>query len=270
MKIIDCFIFYNELDMLKYRLNILNKYVDFFVIVECKYTFSGKEKKLFFEENKEVFEPFNDKIIHVVLNDIPYKYPNIDYEKKQQWDNESFNRNGIKIGINRIANVLTDNDIIVLSDVDEIPDPLFLKKIKDKELIIRGGISLKQDFYYYNLNTKHLSSWYSSKMMTVKGYKILKKSFQDLRDYKFKKTNIVCGWHLSYFGDAEFIKNKIQNFSHQEYNNNSYTNTDYIKEKVSKQIDLYGRNDVFLQISTKLNNYLPPEYDKYMSSYVLY
>ena len=77
-KIIDCFIFYNELDLLMYRLNILNNVVDCFIIVESKYTFSGKEKNLLYEENKHLFESFAHKIIHIVLCDFPYKYPNID------------------------------------------------------------------------------------------------------------------------------------------------------------------------------------------------
>ena len=57
MKIIDCFLFYNEIDLLNYRMNILNDVVDYFVIVESKYTFAGKEKKIYLEENKHLFHP---------------------------------------------------------------------------------------------------------------------------------------------------------------------------------------------------------------------
>ena len=67
MKIIDCFIFYNELELLNYRLNILYNIVDYFIIVESKYTFTGKEKELIFNENKERFSCFNDKIIYICL-----------------------------------------------------------------------------------------------------------------------------------------------------------------------------------------------------------
>ena len=77
MKIIDCFIFYNELDMLTYRLNILNDVVDYFVLVESNHTFVGKEKPLFYNENKHLFEKFNHKIIHIIVNDFPHKYPNV-------------------------------------------------------------------------------------------------------------------------------------------------------------------------------------------------
>ena len=67
MKIIDSFIFYNELDMLKYRLSLLNDYVDYFVLVESNYTHSGKLKELFYEKNKELFAEFNHKIVHKMI-----------------------------------------------------------------------------------------------------------------------------------------------------------------------------------------------------------
>ena len=92
IKIIDCFIFYNELDLLEYRLNILNDVVDYFVIVESTHTFVGKEKVLFFNENKHLFEKFNEKIIHIIVDDFPYKYPNINIHNNEQWKNEKFQR----------------------------------------------------------------------------------------------------------------------------------------------------------------------------------
>ena len=97
-KIIDCFIFFNELDLLKYRLNILDDVVDYFVLVESTHTHIGKEKPLFYNENKNMFEKFNHKIIHVIVDDFPYKYPNINIEKDEQWTNERFQRDCISRG----------------------------------------------------------------------------------------------------------------------------------------------------------------------------
>ena len=77
MKIIDSFIFYNELDLLNYRLSILNDFVDYFILVESTHTFTGYPKKLFYNENKKLFDKFNQKIIHIIVDDFPYKYPNI-------------------------------------------------------------------------------------------------------------------------------------------------------------------------------------------------
>ena len=113
-KIIDCFIFYNELELLTYRLNILNDFVDFFVLVESTLTFVGKEKPLFYQENKHLFEKFNDKIIHVVVDDFPYKNPNI--ESREQWENERFQRNCISRGLNKLS--LQNNDVNTNTDID--------------------------------------------------------------------------------------------------------------------------------------------------------
>ena len=99
MKVIDCFIFYNELDLLNYRLNILYDIVDYFIIVESTHTFVGKEKPLFYNENKHLFEKFNDKIIHIIVADFPHKYPNINISNGEQWNNERFQRDQIKKGI---------------------------------------------------------------------------------------------------------------------------------------------------------------------------
>jgi beta-1,4-mannosyl-glycoprotein beta-1,4-N-acetylglucosaminyltransferase len=96
MKIIDCFIFYNELDLLKYRLHILNNFVDYFVIIESRHTFSGKEKKLYYDDNKKSFEIYKDKIIHIIIDDMPFKLPFINISKNEQWENEYYQRKSIR------------------------------------------------------------------------------------------------------------------------------------------------------------------------------
>ena len=88
MKIIDSFIFYNEIDLLYYRLSILNEFIDKFILVESTLTFTGELKPLFYLENKNKFEKFNDKILHIIINDMPYKQPNINYNLNNQWANE--------------------------------------------------------------------------------------------------------------------------------------------------------------------------------------
>ena len=123
MKIIDCFIFYNELDLLYYRLSLLNDIVDYFIIVESTHTFTGIPKQLFYNENKEMYKEFNEKIIHIILEDFPFKVPNINIFTNQPWQNEYYQRNSIKKGIDVILDKLNDNDIILSSDLDEIPDP---------------------------------------------------------------------------------------------------------------------------------------------------
>ena len=125
IKIVDCFLFYNEIELLIYRLNTLETIVDYFILVESRFTFTGRPKPLYYEENKLLFERFKDKIIHIVVDDCIYKYPDI--RDPQQWENEIFQRNCISKGINRLE--LNESDLILISDVDEIPDPNTLKNI---------------------------------------------------------------------------------------------------------------------------------------------
>lgn len=265
IKIIDCFIFYNELDLLKYRLNILNDVVDYFVIVESTHTFVGKEKPLFFNENKHLFEKFNAKIVYVIVDDLPYKYPNINIQNNEQWKNEHFQRNAIKRGIQN----LNDTDVIIISDLDEIPDPQILNKAKLGEIPITIN-ALEMDLYYYNLNTKFNFKWNSAKIMLYIIYKEfckLNKTCDEIRH--FPSHNISNGgWHLSYFGDAKFVQNKIKEFSHQELNTEKYTNLSNIEENIKNSRDLYDRNLPISRIEINNNNYLPVDYKIYLSQFV--
>ena len=265
MKIIDCFIFYNELDLLKYRLAILNEFVDYFIIVESSNTFTGKEKKLHYDENKELFDIYKEKIIHIVVNDMPYKFPNIDFSQNHQWSNEFHQRNAISKGIKLLD--LSDNDIIIISDVDEIPNPDILLEIKNNKLKIEIS-SLEQHFYYYNLNTKISAKWYYSKILTYKKYIDLLQTCNELRLNNYQIIN-NGGWHLSYFGDEYFIQNKILNFSHQEFNNETFTNIDTIKNKINSSKDLFGRENYVIpnNSSVRENNDLPPKFDIYLKNY---
>ena len=109
--IIDCFPFFNELDVLDIRLNTLAPFVDCFVLVEASKTQSLKDKDFFFEKNKERFKQFKEKIIHVKVEN----YPN-----EGGWAMENFQRNCILDALKSLN--LAENDIILLSDADEIPD----------------------------------------------------------------------------------------------------------------------------------------------------
>ena len=155
MKIIDCFIFYNELDLLNYWLNMLDDIVDYFIIVESTHTFIGKEKELFFNNNKELFKKFENKIIHIIVNNLPHIHPNIDFSKGEQSNNERFQRNQIPIGFDNIK--LDDEDIIIITDVDEIPNKNTLKTIKNGLIKINMN-QLEMDLYYCNLNRRRFKT----------------------------------------------------------------------------------------------------------------
>ena len=243
--IVDCFIFYNEIDMLKYRLRTLKDVVDYFILVESTRTFTGKPKILYFQENKDIFSDFNN-IIHIIIDDFPFIEPT----KEQVWVNEKFQRNCITRGLERL--MLKDSDILIFSDVDEIPDPKTIKRAN-----IDSIYSLEQDFYYYNLESMIMHKWYKSKITDYRNFKNLLLSIDEIRcgNYPCIKRG---GWHLSYFGTPESISNKIKNFSHQEYNLPEYTDISTISYRIENKLDLFLRP--FDSIGSPNKDYLPPNF----------
>lgn len=136
--IVDSFIFSNELGMLELRLEILADTVDRFVLVEADRTFSGNPKPLVFEENKDRFDKFLDRIEHIVVDDMPNN-PN-------PWVKEIHQRNAVRRGFGG----LRDNDIVMVSDVDEIPD---VERI-EAQIPNEDIHALTQAFYYYYFNLR--------------------------------------------------------------------------------------------------------------------
>ena len=248
IKIIDCFIFYNEFDLLEYRLKTLYNEINYFVIVESRMTFMGYKKKLNF--NKEKLKDYLDKIIYIVVDELPYTNEQIN--NNNQWLNEYYQRNKINEGIKKLN--LNDFDLIIISDLDEIPD---INSIKESDININV---LEQDFYYYNLETKCTNKWYNAKVLNYLNYKKFN-CVQDIRinneiDFKIIKKG---GWHLSYFGNSNFIINKIKNFSKQEYNINSINNNENIINCINNYTDLL--NNKLINIDININKYLPLNYN---------
>lgn len=268
-KVIDCFIFYNELELLTYRLNSLNDVVDYFIIVESTHTFSGKEKELIFNNNKNLFENFKDKIIHIIVDDFPYKYPNINYQNKEQWENEYHQRNSISLGLSKLN--IDNSDIIIISDVDEIPDIERLYEMKyNKSILNTTGIcALEMDLYYYNLNTLFKEKWSSSKVISYAKYKELNITCEEIRMLNCMRIK-NGGWHLSYFGDTVFIKNKINSFSHQELNLDIFTDVEKIEQRIKNSSDLYDRRECGMSnVPISDNQYLPTGYKKYLKNFYI-
>jgi beta-1,4-mannosyl-glycoprotein beta-1,4-N-acetylglucosaminyltransferase len=264
MKIIDCFTFYNELDMLEFRLTELNDVVDYFVLVECIKTHANNDKELFFENNKKRYSNFLDKIIHIIVKDnIP--------QTSNPWDIENYQRRCIDQGIKQLD--LKSEDFIIISDLDEIPDSntlFFIKNYKglDKNYEgldgvneINGVYNLEQDLYYYNLNCKFHSKWYHPKILNYGSYN---NDPQSIRELKVNGNFEKGGWHLSYFGDVEFIKNKIRNFAHQELNNDFNLNDEQITKQIKNCDNLFYDNiNNSIYIDEKDNTYLPHKYKEF-------
>jgi beta-1,4-mannosyl-glycoprotein beta-1,4-N-acetylglucosaminyltransferase len=269
MKIIDCFTFYNEYDLLFYRLSTLYDVVDFFIIVEANRTHVGKDKPYNFTANIERYSKFMEKIIYIQVDDLdPNPIINCDGTWSDGvWKNENKQRNYIDVGIRCVPHI-QDNDVLIISDVDEIPNYKTLSRIKTENIDIEY-VTLIQDFYYYNLTVKSKMNWDLSKLVSYKYYvDILERTPQKCRNAYHLKCIFNGGWHLSYFGDPEFIKNKLENFSHQEFNNDIYTNLDYIKEHIKNKVDLVGRSNDFEYIAIENNKNLPLQYLEFLSNYM--
>lgn len=118
--VIDCVPFFNEVDILKMRLNILNPYVDKFIIEEATTTFSGEPKELCFDKYKAEFKEFLDKIIYVVVSE--------DREFSMTHERDYFQKNHLMEGLKKVG--AGEDDIIIFGDVDEIPNPEVLEKIR--------------------------------------------------------------------------------------------------------------------------------------------
>jgi beta-1,4-mannosyl-glycoprotein beta-1,4-N-acetylglucosaminyltransferase len=251
MKLFDCFLYNGESKMLNFRLNELTNVVDYFIITEASYTFKGDSKPLTF--NIELFKNFKDKIIYVPCQVKPVNDP---------WQNERNQRMFLKEGFRNISPM--SNDLIMLSDVDEIPDTNCLKHFKTEGLV--GAKTFYQNFFYYNLECRNTKKWPGTAIIDAYTFNTKAKfNFELLRNARHSFELIgnrddytSGGWHFSYFGDAEYIINKIKSFSHQEYNTEEYTNPDTIKKLITDGKDLFFRNDeTFTKVPLKEQTYLP-------------
>ena len=247
--------YFDEDMLLDIRMNILNKYVKKFIIVESKFLHSGKPKKLNFDFNN--FAKFKNKIEYLVLDQEPN-----DIEIINESDNEEtksrkhilngmrrdfFQRNFIQKGLKDCDN----NDIILISDIDEIP------KLENfnKDSINNEIVFFKQKMFYYKFNLcSNDINWYGTRACKKK----FLKSPQWLRNLKskyypywridtlFYKNRVRSakfiddgGWHFSYLNTPEQIKNKLNNYAHYWEFQKSNLDFDSINEKINNKISVY-------------------------------
>ena len=194
--IIDCFPFYNELDVLEIRLNILDPYVDKFILVEANQTQSFKEKPFYFEENKQRFSKFLDKIIHVKMEEnVP----------SHGWTLENFQRNYILKGLTQLT--LQKNDLIAVSDVDEIWNPKYLNEVIEI-LKSKNFVSINMDYLVFYLNLETVDkTWIGTVFTSAKN--LLQATPQGLRNIKDRVDSISSsGWHFGYQGGKDIVYEK--------------------------------------------------------------
>lgn len=194
--IIDCFPFYNELDVLEIRLNILEPYVDKFILVEANKTQSSINKPFYFELYKDRFSKFLDKIIHIKMEEnVP----------SEGWTLENFQRNYILKGLSQLN--LKNNDIISVSDVDEIWNPYYLKDIIES-LNSKNFISITMDYLVFFLNLETVDKTWTGTVFTS-AKNLLQATPQGLRNIKDRVGTIKsAGWHFGYQGGKDMVYEK--------------------------------------------------------------
>ena len=229
----DCFCFSNELDLLELRLNELSSVVDYFVLVESECNHQKRSKALFYKDNKERFSHFNDRIIHIVISasELPLH--------KSSWDIEHFQRNQIMRGLDNCK----PQDLILISDLDEIPRPDAITRYRNTKHPIR----LYQDLFYYFLNFRCIERRVWTLGTRMLPFRALK-SPQEARKLSCHHLD-NAGWHFSYLGGPNAIIQKINAFAHAEFNVEKYNNASFIQHQIRAGTDVFGRNLHFEKIN---------------------
>lgn len=271
----DCVPFFNELDILKLRMHIMAPYVDKFVIEEASVTFSGEPKPMVFARNREMFAEFEDKIFYVPVENSPMSGVTTherDYFQKNQ--------------LIQAMGACKPDDIIIFSDVDEIPNPEALTKIiaqfDDSKVY-----HFAQRLFYCFLNMEEISGnllsitgefpgvtkkqWLGTKMCSFAN--LPKEGIVYLREVPTEAETSVRvadgGWHFGYMGGngekdvAKRIGEKVKAAAHQEYNTSRY-----LTEAVDRLLcgeDIFGRDAKFVRV--EIDESYPAYLREHMAEY---
>lgn len=279
MKLIDVFNFSHEpIELLEMRLNIVYPYVDIICINENATTYTGIEREIQFEKYKSRLSPFLDKIVYRIIDT---RERNLDFSTFSQqyhtdrdkdhparpatrglperWHRSMYGRDCL---IESLLEVASDDDIIIQSDLDEIPNPEFLKEAKS---LVKDGYMYTciQKFYMCHINRiqtdkgKDVDDWRGSQFCTFKYLKDYG-GFNDCRNLPHENEFLIenGGWHFSFLGGEEKIKQKLQGYGHQEHNNDGVKSN--IGSNINNNQDILGRTWMGTRI-VPLDDDLPEE-----------
>ena len=258
MKIFDCFMYFDEEVVLNVRLNHLYNYVDYFVIVESKFTHKGEERSLKFDINK--FSKFKSKILYFIVDKQPenieqiYETDSEDKKNNKYIMNALYRENSQRNFIIHGLKNANSEDIILVSDVDEIPklENIDFSSIKEKIILFQ------QDMFYYKFNLSIPNfKWTGTKGCRFKNFqspqwlrniKDRKYLFYRLDTYfsetKYISINIVKdgGWHFSNIKKAEDIEHKLKSYLHHREFDLESLSIEEIKETIKNKKAIYDLN----------------------------
>ena len=265
MKVYDCFTFYNEFELLELRLKSLYDVVDYFVIVESNRTHTNKPKPINLLEYKYELKDFEQKIRHIVVDATKIPFKGIG-----DWSIENAQRNGIMAGLDDAK----PDDLIFISDVDEIPAPDILQRISEKkenlfvpyfpftrpqldmefpakllvptiDFLDHSAIVMQQNLHYYYFDWISKAKWQGSILVKRKNLTIP----QNLRNLRnFLPRIQEGGWHFSYMGGADRVIDKILSIVEGQIlikdSNKDITDREHIEESMANGTDIYNRNNI--------------------------
>ncbi len=260
-KVLDVFLFYNELDLLKARLEYLGPIVDHFIISEANIDFSGRPKEYLLSQELINQLPFANKIVYhqelLNLNSLSWLFKRLKYRNRITrflWKIQDAQRNSTLKPLNGFS----PEDIIIFSDLDEFPSETAIHeaiqalKLDSSPQREPCAFSLDQTFYYYNLNNAAPNEkFYGSTITTLD-------TFRRYLPHRFRSNKndfqhiASGGWHFSYFMDEAKILNKIYAISDVE-NLSAYKNItiEDIQQKILSGSDLYDRGTVLSNVEYK-------------------
>ena len=262
--IVDAFTFLNEKELVELRVKYLNDIVDCFLVVEADVTHTGKEKKWNFPDLlKNGLKKFSSKI--------QYHQMKVDLEKAEaekspryvgktlgrSWRVETMQRNFLKEAYKKFSST---DDIIIISDLDEIPSKDKISFIKSCDFKTIAPVAFGQALFHLNCNYLHLEPWIGSVVITKQ--LIDKYEPQVFRD---NKNRISCfneaGWSFSSFGGVKKVREKLEAFCHEEYNKEKYKDEAHLKKCMETGADLFDRKVNKKKVS---KNFFPKDLLKLM------
>jgi len=264
-KIVDCITFFDNNFMFDLRYNILNDYVDYFVICESRYDHQNNIKELNFEAKK-----YNTKKIKYFVLDKPFP------QKNNPWENQAIQREYLLKNLT----FAEPNDYIFFSDPDEIPDPNIFANFN---LNKKYGIFFQKCFNYkFNLFNSQESPWEGTRVCRRKNLKSIDFMRQKVKSknlkynfFRFDKEKSIqiylnAGWHFNNIMEPEKISLKLKTFAHSEFSDDKYSSVEIIRSKIQKKIDLFDRGHQYIKIpfDDTFPKYLHYNYEMY-KDYIL-
>lgn len=265
----DGFAFFNEFDLLDIRLRELSPVVDKFILVEATKTFQKKPKPLYFNENKHLYKEFEDKIIHIVVDEYPNFFTH--WRIPRTWDFDNHQKEQILRGLKDAK----PDDVVIISDLDEIP--LASKVLEYKNV---PGIKVFEQFlsfFFVNNICTFLSQsteeripaptnragfgfWRGSVMMNVRDLGTVQNA-RRMRDAADDQIVLIHegGWHFSYMGGIDKIIQKIESWTHKEYNKPEFKDREHIKKSILSGNSLFDNFTKFQVVSIEDSRYPFPK-----------